>query len=205
MTIIDAGTRATFVDSNNTSWIYYLDADTPSVFYVEPLPQLAIQNGQPAFHLTVYQDGGGAFVTATLSLTTALGPAPSEVVDGIVERLATPGVQPTAQAMPYIDVGDGPERNQAYLNLASADGTVSLTANVVPSLSSPETAAFSLTGLSAREVDFLQRYFGGDSTAGTVGVTYELTVMAKMNGVTAHVHFSASAAYEFQRTFAWVH
>ncbi len=207
MSTIDAGTYATFTAPDNSVWGYYQDADIPSYFYVMPVATIAQVNGQPGFHLTTYKDPKGDFVAATLQLTTMLAPPPPAVVSGIQQVLSTAGVsQPMAQAMPWLDTGapGSPERNQAFLSFASADGLVSRTASVVPSLSGSENAVFTLVDLSADEVAFLQRYFGGDTSAGTVNVVYELTLTAHLGGITAHVHFDASTAYTFQQTFAWV-
>lgn len=201
--IIDAATRGVYIAVDGTQWTYFQDVASPATFYVVGRPTIAIQNGIPAFHLTTYTTQG-AFVSALLQLTTALAPPPLPVQQGIADVLAKKVTSPTYQAMPYVDLGTGVERNRAYLSYASADGSVSRTTSTTPSLSGAETAVFEVPNLTASEVAFLTRYFSGDLQGGTVEVAYELTVVARLGGVTARVQFNASSAYEYERTFKWV-
>lgn len=203
--IIDAASKGQYTDASEYRWVYYQDTDTPAIFYVMPTPEIASGHGQQRFHLTEYVDHQQQFVSGSCQITTHLAPVPYEVQTAIAQILTGKGVaNPLYQEMPFVDTGDGPERNQAYLNYASADGKVSRTINTIPSLSGDETAVFNIPNMSESEVRFFQAYFGGDVTAGVVQVVYHLTATAHMEGVTVQVHFDAQAAFEYQRTYKWV-
>jgi hypothetical protein len=202
--IINAASRGEYKDPSNYTWVYFQDSESPNVFYVLPTPQIAVKQGYPQFHLTEYVDSQEQFVSALCQITTELIPPSAVVQSAIAKILEGKGVSdPTYQAMPFQDLGDG-QRNQAYLNYANAAGTVSRTVNTTPSLSGNETAIFNITNMLQPEVQFFKDYFGGNEAAGIVNLVYQLTVIAHMDGITAEVSFDAQAAYEYQRTFKWV-
>jgi hypothetical protein len=116
---------------------------------------------------------------------------------------------PRYQAMPFIDVTSGGQPrevdpNQAFLSYADAAGTVSRTLQTTPSLSGSQLAVFVIGGMNEDEVAFFKAYFGGTAVAGTVEVSYKLTVWALLHGVSARVRFNSQAAFKYQRTFKWV-
>lgn len=203
--MLNAASQAAYTDSTNTVWSYFQDADQPSTFYVTPRPAFAIANGIPQFHLTTYLDAQNKFVSALAQITTMLV-VPDTVVQGVTRALVAKGVTgPAYQAMPFIDVATGAvDPNQAYLNFADTAGIVSRTAETMPSLSGSQTAVFTVDYLTESEAQMLTAYFAGKPSAGTVQVVYQLTVWARLGGVTAQVKFDAQAAYEYQRTYKWV-
>lgn len=204
--VLDAASEAFYTDPANTVWTYFQDADVPSTFYVAPRPAFSVLNGLPQFHLTEYVGGAGAYLSALGQLTTVLA-VPADVATAVGVALQRKGVpSPSYQAMPYIDIPNGrADPNQAFLNYADTNGTVSRTVATTPSLSGSQNATFDIDYLGRTEAAFLKAYFGGGgAAAGTVQVVYQLTVWARLGAVCAHVHFDAQAAYTYQRTFKWV-
>jgi hypothetical protein len=203
--VLDAASQASYTDAANTVWAYFQDADDPNTYYVAPQPAFSVVGGLPQFHLTEYVNTGGTYLSGLGQLSTVLA-VPTGVTQAVATALRQKGVSsPTGQAMPYIDVpGDGPDPNLAFLNYADKTGIVSRTVQATPSLSGSQAATFTVDYLSQAETEFLKAYFGGDTTAGTVQVVYQLTVWARLGDVKAHVHFDAQAAYDYQRTYKWV-
>ena len=203
--IINAASKNSYKDPNSNLWEYYQDNEDASIFYVMPRPQLAISRGAPQFHLEEYVDDDGDFVAGLCQLTTSLAPVPDDVQSAIARKLSDAGVSnPQYQAMPFQSLGDGVERNRAYLNFASADGMVSRNVQTIPSLSGSQNAVFDVTNMSKSEVAFFKDYFGGNTAAGSMQIVYQLTLIAHLGGVTAKVQFDAKAAYDYQRTYKWV-
>jgi hypothetical protein len=203
--ILNAATQADYADPQGQIWTYFQDLDDASIYYVVQAPGLKLANGAPQFHLTEYVDGQGAFVSGLCQLATALQTPPASVTAAIESALQGKGVaSPVYQAMPYADLGSGPQRNWAHLAYADATGVVSRSVSAIPSLSGDQQALFEIPDLTAAEARFFRAYFSGAADAGTVEVSYRLTVTAHMAGVTARVQFDAQKAYEYQRTFKWV-
>lgn len=203
--ILDAASQASYTDSANTVWAYFQDADTPSTYYVAPKPAFSVVNGLPRFHLTEYVDSGGKYLSALGQVTTILA-VPDTVIKAVGTALRQKGVaSPGYQAMPYIDVpSGGVDPNLAFLSYADKAGIISRTVQATPALSGSQQATFSIDYMSHAEASFLKAFFGGDATAGTVQVVYQLTAWARLGAVSAHVHFDAQAAYNYQRTYKWV-
>ena len=203
--IIDAATQASYKDEAGESWTYFQDSADNSLYDVVQAPGLAVTSGAPRFHLSEAVDTDGAFVTASCDITTELKPPPPAVRAGIEAALKAKGVaSPDYQGMPYLSTGTGPENNWAQFSYANAGGTVSQTHRVTPSLTGQQQANFNLSGLTASETQFFKDYFSGVDDAGTVSISYCLTVPAQMKGVTARVQFNSAKAYAYQRTFKWV-
>lgn len=207
---LDAGSKATYTDpGTSTTWTYYQDSANSSIYYIAPVPVFAQQGGIPQFHLTEYDDQQGNFIAGQCQLTTALT-VPPAIQSAVGQALQQKGVAaPNYQAMPFVDITPGGQQssvdpNQAFLSYADAAGTVSRTLQTTPSLSGNQQAVFVIGSMSAAEVAFFKAYFGGTAGAGTVQVSYKLTVWALLNGVSARVQFDSQAAYTYQRTFKWV-
>ncbi|MEV0643634.1 hypothetical protein AB0I28_00075 [Phytomonospora sp. NPDC050363] len=203
--VLNAASQSSYTDAANNVWDYFQDADDPNIYYVAPKPGFSVSNGLPRFHLTEYVDSGGGYLSALLQVSTILA-VPDDVVLAVAVALRQKGVPaPAYQTMPYIDVvGEGIDPNMAFLNFSDKAGMVSRTAQARPSLSGSQIATFGIDNLSRTETAFLKSYFGGDAGAGTVQVVYQLTVWARLGEVSAHVHFDAKAAYDYQRTYKWV-
>ncbi|HEY1177438.1 MAG TPA: hypothetical protein VGF17_14875 [Phytomonospora sp.] len=203
--VLNAASQSYYTDSANNVWDYYQDADDPSTYYVAPKPAFSVVSGLPRFHLTEYFDQGGDYLSALAQITTILA-VPTDVVDAVAVALRAKGVpSPAYQTMPYLDVvGEGVDPNLAFLNFADKAGMVSRTTQARPSLSGSQTATFDIDNLTRTESQFLATYFGGDAAAGTVQIVYQLTVWARLGAVSAHIHFDATAAYNYQRTYKWV-
>ncbi len=202
--IINAASQGTYSEAG-VDWTYFQDQDEPDIFYIVPVPVLAVQSGAPQFHLTEYVDKAGQFLSAQCQLTTILA-VPANITLAVRTLLQGRGVaNPRYQAMNFIDIPQGGvDPNRASLNYADAGGTVSGTVQTMPSLSGSQTAVFTLSNMSAAAVALFKAYFGGNPAAGLVGVVYRLTVWARLGNITAQVHFDAQAAYAYQRTFKWV-
>jgi hypothetical protein len=203
--VLNAASQASYTDAANNVWTYFQDAGDQSTYYVAPRPVFEVSGGLPQFHLTEYLDGDGTYMSALGQATTVLA-VPDSVVQAVATALRQKGVpSPGYQAMPYIDVRTGAvDPNLAFFSYADKGGTVSRSVQATPALSGSQAATFTLGYLSEPETGFLKAYFGGDETAGTVQVVYQLTVWARLGAVSAHVHFDAQAAYNYQRTYKWV-
>lgn len=209
--VINAASKGSYTDSTGQSWIYYQDQDTNAVFYIMPKPVMVQnQDGSPQFSLTEYTDNQGNFVAGSCKIITELAPVSSDVQTAVAGILRNSGIaNPTYQAMPFLDStpSGSPDPNCASLKFSDAAGTVSRTITVVPSLSTAgvvEEAIFNITSMTRAEVQFFKNYFGGNAEAGTVEITYQLTATAAMGGIQVQVTFDAQAAFEYQRTYAWV-
>ncbi len=202
--IINAASQGTYSDAG-VNWTYFQDQDDSSIFYIVPVPVLAVQSGAPQFHLTEYVDKAGQFLSAQCQLTTILA-VPAPVMLEVKALLQSQGVADARyQAMNFIDIPQGGvDPNRAALNYADAGGTVSGTVQTMPSLSGSQTAVFTVSNMSAAAVTLFKAYFSGNPTVGLVDVVYRLTVWARLGNITAQVHFDAQAAYTYQRTFKWV-
>lgn len=203
--VLNTASQASYTDAANNVWTYFQDADNQNTYYVAPKPAFSVTGGLPQFHLTEYVDGNGKYLSALGQLTTILA-VPSSVVQAVATALRQKGVSsPGYQAMPYIDIHTGAtDPNLAFLNFADKAGIVSRTVQAMPALSGSQAATFAIDYMSEAEAGFLKAYFGGDATAGTVQVVYQLTVWARLGAVSARVHFDAQAAYNYQRTYKWV-
>lgn len=203
--ILNAASQGTYADPAGQAWTYFQDHDDASTYYVVPVPQLSVQGGAPQFHLTEYCNPAGEVVSARCQLTTVLA-VPPAVVLAVASQLQKQGVpSPRYQALPFIDVVQGGvDPNQATLSYADAAGTVSGSVQTLPSLSNSQTAVFTLNNLPASAVALFKGYFGGNPAAGAVQVVYRLTAWARLGAITAQVQFDTQAAYQYQRTFAWV-
>ncbi|MCC3158259.1 hypothetical protein LJ737_13505 [Hymenobacter sp. 15J16-1T3B] len=202
--ILNAASQGTYPLAG-ANWTYFQDQDDSNIFYIVPVPTLAVQSSVPQFRLTEYLDTAKQLISAQCQLTTMLV-VPPEVIRGVQAQLKQQGVAaPTYQAMPFIDVvQEGVSPSQATLHYADADGTVSGTVQTTPSLSGSQTAVFNISNMLPSAVNLFKAYFGGDATAGVVEVVYRLTVWARLGAITAQVQFDAQAAYTYQRTFKWV-
>ncbi|WP_300530444.1 hypothetical protein [Maricaulis sp.] len=203
--IIDAATQAEYKDEAGEIWTYFQDSANSALYYVVQAPGLAVSSGAPRFHLSEAVDTDKNFITASCDITTELKPPPPTVRAGIEAALKAKGVaSPIYQGMPYLSTGTGPEKNWAQFSFADAGGTVSQSHRAMPSLTGQQQANFNLSGLTATEAQFFKDYFSGVENAGTVSISYCLTVPAHLKGVTARVQFNSAKAYAYQRTFKWV-
>lgn len=210
--IINAASKGSYTDNTGQIWIYYQDQDTSnSVFYIMPKPvMLQRPDGSPQFYLTEYTDNQGNFVAGSCQISTELAPVSSDVQTAVAELLRASGItSPSYQSMPFQDLTpiNSPDLNCAYLKFSDVAGTVSRTISVIPSLSTAgivEEAIFNITSMTQAEVQFFKDYFGGNTQAGTVEISYQLTAIAAMSGIQVQVQFNSQAAYDYQRTYAWV-
>ncbi|MBO2011919.1 hypothetical protein [Hymenobacter negativus] len=202
--IINAASQGTYSEAG-VDWTYFQDIDDSSIFYIVPVPTLAMQSGAPQFHLTEYVDKTGQFISAQCQLTTILA-VPAPIILAVKTLLQNKGVaNPQYQAMNFIDIPQGGvDPNRASLNYADAGGTVSGTVQTLPSLSGSQTAVFTVSDMPPAAVALFKAWFGGNTAAGLVNVVYRLTAWARLGNITAQVHFDSQAAYTYQRTFKWV-
>lgn len=192
--MLDLTAKGTCTTTDGIIWDYYGDDSNPKVFYAVPIPTLATDaTGTPIFSLVEYSANTQAPASGYCYLSTLLWIPPADVPQ-IVECInkARPGVTPQLTTLQFREGGE------ARLQFATGDGAVSQQAYARTSSYGANVATF-LVSLDGAGIALFKALFGGTSTGGTLSLTYQVSVPARLPAVEVTVKFDSAIAYEYQK------
>jgi hypothetical protein len=195
--MLNYNAKGSYTDHNGVPWIYYQDDIKTNIFYIVPAPSWVLDaDGNPEIKVVQYttdQNSGSGYVIFNTQLTV-----PNDVVAGVQNAITTqfPAAPKPCQINP-LDYNPG---CTASFTLDVKGTSTDYTA---------EASEFGSNVASFRadlDKDGMATIQGLLQTAGgSLEVTYDLNVPARLNSVTATLHFDSAIAYQYQVTHAQHH
>lgn len=191
--------KGSYKDATGFIWEYYQDDMNLSIFYVMPRPEWVLDTGgKPQIKLVKYDTDnpatkGSGYVTFNTQLTV-----PTEVDAGVKSQIA---IEFPAAPAPYqlnpLTFNPG---CTATFDLDVQNTITSFMGDASEFGSNVATFRCDLTADGMKTISGLLSTAGGG-----LDITYDLNVEARLNAVTATLHFDSATAYQYQVQHAQHH
>lgn len=194
--------KGTYQDPSGYSWDYYrddqVDTSDPNIFYIIPQPQFVLQEGtdKPVFNIIKNVTDGGDNGSGTCQFSVELS-VPAAVESAISSAILNNSIQFPGVAAPVFVT--------LQWNAGGTVGFTLVTDGVGTYFSAPVTGfggsvANFLLNLTSKQLESITAVFSSPGGTSSLDITYNVSVPARLRGVTAVLTFNSSVAYQYQVT-----